>query len=225
MIGPVLLVDDHPLFLEGLKYLLETHGINVAGVAYSAEEAFVCARSLRPDIILLDIRMPEVSGIEALRLIKAEMPYTKVVMLTTSDEDEDLLTAMNFGASGYLVKNTTAEILLDTLMTLDGGPPNCNGPHAPPSGGSPRGGAKRTSASDSGKVKKDRLFTARQKEILTLVAKGITYKEAGKELGLTERTVKYHMGRIIELLQLENRVQVIAYAARAGIIENQPESD
>ena len=114
----LLLVDDHPLFLEGLQYLLQTHGIEVAGVAHNGNEAITKARELRPDIILMDIRMPECSGMDALKLIKAEMPEINIVMLTTSEEDEDLIDAIKFGAAGYLLKNTNAKILVDMLYDL-----------------------------------------------------------------------------------------------------------
>lgn len=100
----LMLVDDHPLFLEGLQYLLKTHGIDVVGTANDGKEALIKCRTLNPDIILMDIRMPECSGIDALKLIKAEMPDVKIVMLTTSEEDDDLFEAIKCGASGYLIK-------------------------------------------------------------------------------------------------------------------------
>lgn len=218
----LMLVDDHPLFLEGLQYLLETYGINVAGVAHNGREALVKARKLKPDIILMDIRMPECSGMDALKLIKAEMPDMKIVMLTTSEEDEDLFDAIKYGASGYLLKNTNAKALVDMLFDLEKGEVTL----------SPGFAARflrefrissRYEAKPSqqiGEDTKEGQLTKRQLEVLEMVAKGITYKEAGEALGLTERTVKYHMGRIIERLHLENRAQVIAYAARIGLVED-----
>jgi two-component system NarL family response regulator len=100
----VMLVDDHPLFMEGLQYVLNTYGIGVAGLAENGNEAIEQARILKPDIILMDIKMPECSGLDALKMIKAEMPDIKIVMLTTSEEDEDLFEAVKYGASGYLLK-------------------------------------------------------------------------------------------------------------------------
>jgi DNA-binding NarL/FixJ family response regulator len=222
VLSKVMLVDDHPLFLEGLQYLLETHGVNVIGAAQSGREALLLARSLKPEIILMDIKMPDLNGIETLKLIKAEMPDIKVIMLTTSEEDEDLLAAVKYGASGYLLKNTTAEALIHTLSDLEKGEvPYSDGLAAKllrefQISAAEDGGSWRASAADAG----EGLLTSRQKEILKMVAQGITYKEAGERLGLTERTVKYHMGRIIEILQLENRAQVIAYAARIGLVDN-----
>lgn len=217
----LLLVDDHPLFLEGLQYVLETHGVKVAGLAHNGKEALEKARKLKPDIILMDIRMPECSGMDALKLIKAEMPEINIVMLTTSEEDEDLYNAVKFGAAGYLLKNTNAKILVDMLSDLEKG-------RVPLSPGlavnilkefkTNSKKVRKPSQQISTELQKEDL-TPRQLEVLEMVAQGITYKEAGEALGLTERTVKYHMGKIIERLQFENRAQVIAYAARRGLVE------
>lgn len=217
----LMLVDDHPLFLEGLKYLLETYGISVVGTAQNGREALVKARVLRPDTILMDIRMPECGGVDALKLIKAELSDIRVVMLTTSDEDEDLFDAVKYGASGYLLKNTNAKELIAMLSDLENGEP----PLSP--GLAARllrefrrtsGGERRSSLYTLDGKKKENL-SERQLQVLEMVAKGISYKEAGEALGLTERTVKYHMGRILELLHLENRSQVIAYASQMGLVD------
>ena len=113
----VLLADDHTLMLEGLKNLLEAHGIEVAGTARDGREAAQQARILRPDVILMDIRMPVWNGLEATRVIKAEMPGTKVVVLTTSAESEDLFEAVKSGATGYLLKSMDAESLIDAPVS------------------------------------------------------------------------------------------------------------
>lgn len=218
----LMLVDDHPLFLEGLQYLLETYGIDVAGTAKNGREALAQARALKPDIILMDIKMPECSGIDALRLIKAEMPEIKIIMLTTSEEDEDLFDAVKYGASGYLLKNTNARELVGMLSDLEKG----EVPLSPDLASrllkefKDNSSYEHASTASISQDSKGRQLTQRQLEILEMVAKGITYREAADVLGLTERTVKYHMGRIIELLHLENRAQVIAYAARMGIVEH-----
>ncbi len=222
MDSKVMLVDDHPLFLEGLQYLLETNGINILGIAKSGTEALVKARILKPDIILMDIRMPECSGLDALKLINAEMPDIKVIMLTTSEEDEDLFDAIRYGASGYLLKSLDVKSLIGMLSDLD----NNETPLSP--GLAARllkefrhnntfehSSTQQTSACEKGST-----LTMRQMEVLEMVAKGITYKEAGDALGLSERTVKYHMGRILELLHLENRAQVITFAARMGLVQD-----
>ncbi len=111
----VLLADDHTLLLEGLQNLLEAHGIEVAGTARNGREAAEQARRLRPDVVLMDIRMPEWDGLTATRVIKAELPEVKVIMLTTSSESEDLFEAVKSGATGYLLKSMDAESLIDAL--------------------------------------------------------------------------------------------------------------
>lgn len=216
----LMLVDDHPLFLEGLQYLLETHGIGVCGVAATGREACTKARMLKPDIILMDIRMPEMSGLDALRLIKAEMPDIKVVMLTTSEEDEDLFEAIKCGASGYLLKNTNAKELVEMLSDLEKN-------EIPLSPGLAAkllqefrqsvAAKNKTSSQMADDTKKENL-TERQLEVLRMIAEGKAYRDVGKSLGLSERTIKYHVERILELLHLENRAQVIAYAARRGLV-------
>ena len=168
----------------------------------------------------MDIKMPGCSGIDALKLIKSEMPEIKIVMLTTSEEDEDLFDAVKYGASGYLLKNTNARELVDMLSSLERG-------EIPLSPGLAARLIKefRRSSTNEEKVLKNSVeasmemgLSYRQLEILELVASGKTYKEVGNTLGITERTLKYHMGRIIDLLHLENRTQVIAYAAKIGLI-------
>ncbi len=217
----VLLVDDHPLFLEGLRNLLVAHGIQVLDTAADGFEALAKARALSPDIILMDITMPRCDGLTATRLIKAELPATKIVMLTMSAEDNDLFEAIRCGASGYLLKQLKADKFFDALDTvMEGGAPFSPG-LAPKileafarlhDSTQARGGhTGRTDATELPEL------TTRQKEILTLVAQGRTYAEAAEALGLTERTIKYHMGEILDRLHLENRAQVIAFAVQAGL--------
>lgn len=218
----LMLADDHHLFLEGLKYLLEMNGIEVAGTVKNGEEALLKARMLKPDIILMDIKMPVCSGIDALKLIKAEMPDIKIVMLTTSDEDDDIFDAIKHGASGYLLKNINAKELLDMLSGLQKG----EIPISPELASRLLKEFRGRSVYDNNPTqhvfgdKHKGQLTERQLKILEMAARGITYKEMGEALGLTERTVKYHMGRIVELLHMENRAQVIAYAARMGLIRD-----
>lgn len=119
----LLLVDDHSLFVESLRYLLETYKINVAGVARSGEEAIKETRALKPDTILMDIKMRGLSGIDALKLIKSEFPQIKIVMLTASEDDDDLFEAIKYGASGYLLKNSDAKELIEMLQGIDEGNP------------------------------------------------------------------------------------------------------
>ncbi len=117
----ILLVDDHPFFLEGLKVLLTVRGLNVVGTARDGLEALEKARALQPDVILMDLRMPGIDGLAATRLIKAEQPNVKIVVLTMSENDEDLSEAINSGACGYLRKAEEPARLFDLLSVLAGG--------------------------------------------------------------------------------------------------------
>jgi DNA-binding NarL/FixJ family response regulator len=209
----VLLVDDHPLFLDGLKNLLTNHGVEVVGTACDGLEAMEKVRDLNPELILMDIQMPRLDGLAATRLIKAEQPHLKIVMLTISESDEDLFEAIKSGACGYLLKTEETEKFFQLLSGLVQG-------EVPLSPGlasrvlkefARQGG---TSGSIEQTMKKEASLTPRQVEVLTLIAQGLTYKEVGAKLFLTEHTIKYHMGEIIDRLQLENRRQVIEYARR-----------
>jgi DNA-binding NarL/FixJ family response regulator len=214
----VLLVDDHPLFLEGLQNLLEAHGIQVAGTAANGDQALLRARELKPDVILMDIAMPGGSGIDAIGPIKDEMPQAKIVMLTTFDDDRNLFEAVKRGASGYLLKNLNADELVGLLHSLEKG-------EAPLSPGlaarllaefARRPDANKTDGgTEEQKIKS--VLTQRQAEILNLVAHGRTYRDIAAELKLSESTIKYHMERILEALHVQNRAQAIAYTAREEV--------
>jgi DNA-binding NarL/FixJ family response regulator len=212
----VLLVDDHPLFLDGLKNLLTGRGVHVVGVARDGWEALEKARSLHPDVILMDIQMPGCDGLAATRLIKAERPDVKIVMLTMSSEDEDLFEAIQSGACGYLLKTLDTEQFFAQLIEVE------QGEVALSPGLAARILQHFGRQASAVQAPEDRLqrepLTGREVEVLTLVAQGLTYKEVGARLCLSERTIKYHMGEIVARLQLENRAQVLEYARRAGIV-------
>jgi two-component system NarL family response regulator len=217
----ILLVDDHGLFLEGLQNLLQAGGYPVVGVANDGLEALELARSLHPDVILMDVRMPGCDGLTATRLIKAEMPECQIVMLTTSADDADLFEAIKSGATGYLLKNLQPDDLFDYLAGLSRG-------EAPLSrelsarllrefAHQAEALDERATAGLPGSARAPEL-TPRQREILVLVADGLTYKEVGAALGLSENTIKYHMGEVLTRLHLKNREQVVAYAYRSGLV-------
>jgi DNA-binding NarL/FixJ family response regulator len=220
----VLLVDDHRLVIEGLTNLLAAHGIEVVATAADGLEALERAREHRPDLILMDIRMPRCEGLAATRLIKAEMPAARIVMLTTSAEDDDLFEAVKSGASGYLLKSMGGEAFIESLAGIEQGiPPFSPGIAArilaefarqaahPVEGPVHPQLAEPTGRGDRGEL------TERQGEVLRLVAGGLTYKEVGARLGLSERTVRYHMAEIMDRLHLVHRSQVIAYAGKMGL--------
>src|SRR5512139_359991 len=208
----VLIADDHPMMVDGLRYLLEAHDFEVVGAVGDGQAAVSEALRLEPDLVLMDITMPVCIGLDATRLIKAQRPDIRIVMLTTSAEGEDLFEAIKSGDCGYLLKVTTGPAFIEALHGLEQGIP----PFSPGLaelllrefariGG---GDTEKREHEDTEKVK----LTDRQTEVLRLVASGLTYKQAGEKLCLSEATVRYHMIEIMHLLHLENRNQVLAYA-------------
>ena len=222
----VLLVDDHALFLEGLSNLLKSAGIQVVGTAHDGFEALVQARHLQPDLILMDIHMPNCDGVSATRLIKASLPEVKIVILTMSEDEQDLFEAVKSGASGYLLKRLEANEFFKYLDELQAG-------HPPFSPGLAdkilKEFAHQTALPEMQKVidgqtnfqtenSQQNSLSSRQLEVLTLVAQGKTYREVAEVICISERTVKYHMAEILERLHLENRAQVLEYARRSGLL-------
>ncbi len=211
----VLLADDHPLFLDGLRNLLTARGIEVLGTARDGLEALDQARALHPDVILMDIEMPRLDGLAAMRVIKAEQPEMKIVVLTMSAEDKDLFEAIRSGACGYVLKTQDTNEFFDLLTDVERGEVALS-----------PGLAARIlrefgkSANINPEVDRDvpiESLSLREMQVLTLVAQGLTYKEVGAKLFLSERTIKYHMGEIVRRLHMENRAQLIEYAKRTGL--------
>ena len=207
----VLIVDDHMLFAGGLANLLKLRGIDVVGTASDGYEALQMVRSSAPDIVLMDISMPRCGGLEATRLIKAEFPDVKIVMLTVSEGENDIFEAVKSGASGYLFKSVDADDLITMLEDLQ------RGEVAFSPGLTAKLLEEFRNQSASGSRLSQPLLMPRQMEVLKLVASGMTYKEVGSALFISERTVKYHMKQILDQLHLNNRSEVIAYAARMQI--------
>jgi two-component system NarL family response regulator len=231
----VLLVDDHRLLVEGLTNLLEAHGVEIAGTAHDGCEAVAAARALRPDVILMDISMPNCDGLTATRLIRAQWPEARIVILTTSAQDKDLFEAVKSGACGYLLKSMDAGELVEALgQAQEGIPPFSPGLAAKllsefqrMAGGGDAVTGKRGDIEIGGKgdTGSEPALTVREREVLSLVAQGLAYKEVGARLGLSSRTVKYHMSEIMARLHLEHRAQVLAYAGRLGLGGEEGRSD
>ncbi len=217
----VLLVDDHALFIEGLRNLISSHGFEVVGTARDGLEALLKARLLQPELILMDLTMPRCNGLTATRLIKAEMPEVKIVILSMSDQDQDLLAAIKNGANGYLLKGLRPEDLLEELIALASGLTTISSEMAAQVleeiSHQERGENTGQESGQSVQLEPERILSPKQVEILRLVALGDTYKEVAAKLDMTERMVKYQMAQIIKELHLQNRAQAIAYARQAGL--------
>jgi DNA-binding NarL/FixJ family response regulator len=217
----ILLVDDHGLFLEGLQNLLEAGGFSVVGAAHDGLEALEQARRLHPDVILMDVRMPRCDGLTATRLINVEYPEIQIVMLTTSADDADLFEAIKCGACGYLLKNLQPNQLFDYLWGMERG-------EAPLSRELSarllQEFSRQANRLEGENVPAPVDLTPRQREILTMVARGYLYKEIAAALSLSEHTIKYHMGEILQRLHLKNREEMIVYALRTGLVRPQPPS-
>ena len=212
----VLLADDHPLFRDGLKSLLEARGIDVVGEASNGREAVTRAARLRPDVVLMDLNMPEMNGLDATRLISAEHPDIKVVVLTASEDDADLFEAIKSGAQGYLFKNLASDELFRLLEGVARGEPALTPNLARKllrEFARPPGTAARTDVEGPGAL------TEREREVLDLLVQGITSnRELAERLVVSENTVKYHLRNILDKLHVQNRAQVVAYAVRHGMV-------
>jgi len=212
----VLIVDDQVLFREGLASLLETQpDLTVVGEASDGEEAVAKARELRPDLILMDISMPRMGGLEATRLIRQETPAARIVMLTVSDADDDLFEAVKAGAIGYLLKNLRARILFDRLRGVFQGEVALSPVIAARVLDEFARNRQREVEPSAGSTE----LTDRERTVLQMVISGASNKEIAAALEIAESTVKRHMHNILEKLHLGNRVQAAAYAVRRGLVE------
>ncbi|MBI5287689.1 MAG: response regulator transcription factor [Chloroflexi bacterium] len=214
----VLLVDDQILFRKGVRALLEAEeDIEIVSEAGNGNEAANKVKAYRPDVVLMDIHMPECDGIEATRLIKAEHPDVKIVILTVSDEDDDLFEAIKAGAEGYLLKNLRPDELIQMLRSVV-----ANEAPLSPAIASKLLGEFRRHPRDEEKQPHGPELTSREREVLQLVAEGMSNAEIGLKLCVVEGTVKNHLHNILEKLHLQNRVQAAAYAMRAGLVPLPP---
>jgi DNA-binding NarL/FixJ family response regulator len=206
----ILIADDHPLFRDGLRSLLQAQGHEVVGEAHNGLEAVELARQLRPELVLMDVSMPELDGVAATRLIAAEMPEVKVVILTASDHDETLFEAIKAGAQGYLLKNLEADDFFALLDRAAAGEPALTPVLA-------RKLLQAFAEPKALEAEPDAL-TAREVEVLQLMVEGVTSnRQLAKHLDLSENTVKFHVRNILDKLRLHNRAEAVGYALRKKI--------
>jgi len=210
----VVVADDHPLFRDGLRSLLEARGIEVVGEARNGREAVEEARRQNPDVVLMDLSMPELNGLAATRLISAQLPDVKVVILTASEDDADLFEAIKSGAQGYLFKNLDSKEFFALLEGVAQGEPALT----PGLARKLLGEFARPAAAAHTTAEPPSQLTEREREVLDLLVQGITTnRELAQRLIVSENTVKYHLRNILDKLHLQNRAQVVAYAMRQGI--------
>jgi two-component system NarL family response regulator len=209
----IVIADDHALFVEGLKNLIESRGYRVVGIAQNGLEAFALAKEMKPDVVLLDIFMPVCDGLEATMLINTNFPSIKIVILTSSESEQDVFDAIKFGACGYFIKSFMSNQLFELLEALE----RNETPVSPGIAGRILKEFSERGDCESGREQME--LTRRQCEVLTLVAKGFVYKEIAQNLGISERTVKYHIQSAIDKLHLQNRAQLISYASRNGLLD------
>ncbi len=210
----ILIADDHALFRRGVRRVMETAAdIEVVGEASSGEEAVQLVDELAPDIALCDVQMPQLTGLEAARLITATSPRTRVIILTVHADEEYLFDAIKSGAMGYLLKDSTPEELIRAIRVVHGGEGLL----------SPTMAAKvmrEFARMQESRPLADVLtpLTQREVEILQHVVAGLANKEIGYRLGISERTVKNHLSNIMEKLHVNSRTQAAVYALRTGLV-------
>ncbi len=210
----VLVVDDHDLFRTGLKTLLEEQGVNVVGEAPNGQTAIRLASELAPDVIIMDLNMPGLTGVETTRKLSSMAPLTRVVVLTISADDDDVMNAVMAGACGYLLKDSSIQELIGGIRAAASGESLI----------SPQIAAKvlRRLRSQSSSVDAAETIRAelsnREIEVLKLIANGKDNAQIARELFISPKTVKNHISNILMKLQIENRIQAAVYAVRSGIV-------
>jgi DNA-binding NarL/FixJ family response regulator len=209
----VMLVDDHDLFRTGLRNLLEEQGVQIVAEASDGSAALSLVRELTPDVVVMDLNMPGMNGIEATREIARQAPLTRVVVLTISDEDDDVIDAILAGACGYLLKDSSIQDLMQGIRAASVGEALI----------SPHIATKvlqrlRASSVDSEAVAQGPELSDRETQVLRLIANGKDNAEIAQDLHISPKTVKNHISNILMKLQIENRIQAAVYAVRRGLV-------
>jgi len=202
----VLVVDDHPVVREGLVAILEDEqDFQVVGAVGSAEDALALAPTARPDVILLDLELPGMNGVDAIPRFAATVPEARVIVLTAYDTDERVLGAIKAGARAYLLKGASADEIARAIRAV----------HA---GGSYLASGIAAKVLSQVRAPRSGALSGRERTVLRLVADGLATKQIARELGITERTVKFHISSIMNKLGADTRAQAVAEAARRGLL-------
>lgn len=210
----ILIADDHALFRDSLRSLLTSRGLDVVGEARDGQETIELARRVQPEVVLMDLAMPGLDGLAATRLISAEMPQVKIVVLTASDDDAKLFEAIKSGAQGYLLKNLESREFFALLEGVGRGEPALT----------PVLARKLLQefarpAQPAAPSRDPDALTDREREVLDLLVQGVTSnRKLAQQLGVSENTVKFHVRNILDKLHLHNRAQVVGFALRHGIV-------
>jgi DNA-binding NarL/FixJ family response regulator len=213
----VVICDDHAVFRRGLTMVLaDEPGIEVVGEAEDGDAAVAVAEELAPDVVLMDVRMPKRSGIEATRAIAELVPTARIVMLTVSDEEEDLYEAVKAGAAGYLLKEISIEEVAEAIRSVMTGQSLITPSMASKLLAEFSNLSKKAEARNAVPVPR---LTERELEVLRLVAQGMSNKEIASELYISENTVKNHVRNILEKLHLHSRMEAVVYAVREKILD------
>jgi len=213
----VLIADDQALFRRGLYVVLGTEeGIDVVAEAENGEEAVTKAEELAPDVVLMDVRMPRVSGIEAARRIRDLLPTTRILMLTVSDEEDDLYAAIKAGANGYLLKEISVEEVAEAVRAVVQGQSLISPSMASKLLAEFNALARRATQQEQYPAP---VLTSRELEVLRLVARGMSNKEVAEQLYISENTVKNHVRNILEKLHLHSRMEAVMYAVRKRLLD------
>jgi two-component system, NarL family, response regulator LiaR len=210
----VLLVDDHDLFRTGLRNLLEEEGVDVVGEAAAGEDALRFVRELQPDVVVMDLNMPGMSGVEATKRIVSHAPLTRVVVLTISDQDADVMDAIFAGACGYLLKDASIEDVMRGIQSAAIGESLIS----PTIAGKVLERVRASSASPDAAEAIRAELSDREIEVLKLIANGKDNAQIAADLHISPKTVKNHISNILMKLQIQNRIQAAVHAVRSGIV-------
>ncbi|MCH7998902.1 MAG: response regulator transcription factor [Chloroflexi bacterium] len=209
----IVIADDHALVREGTRQILEDHpGLVVAGEAQDGEEAVAMVSRLQPDVVLMDISMPKMNGIDATRIIKKESPATSVLILTAYDDDQYIFALLDAGAAGYLLKNVRGEELAQAVRAVAEGESVLHPAIAAKV-------FKRYTRSDQAVDEQIEPLTNRESEVLAIAARGLSNKMIARELSLSDRTVQVHLSNIFGKLGVASRTEAVITALRRGLLK------